>query len=81
MTKFPVDAPKKQVIKTLESLGFLIVFVNANISPRTYRNDSGKCGRNKNAFDNAESFASQRFDIANNLHSSRDFAGRLFESV
>ena len=25
MTKFPIDAPKKRVIKTLESLGFQIV--------------------------------------------------------
>ena len=25
MTKFPVDAPKKRVVKTLESLGFQIV--------------------------------------------------------
>ena len=25
MTKFPVDAPKKRVVKTLESLGFTIV--------------------------------------------------------
>jgi predicted RNA binding protein YcfA (HicA-like mRNA interferase family) len=25
MTKFPVDAPKKRVVKTLESLGFIIV--------------------------------------------------------
>ncbi len=25
MTKFPVDAPKKKIVKTLESLGFQIV--------------------------------------------------------
>lgn len=25
MTKFPVDAPKKRVVKTLESLGFQII--------------------------------------------------------
>ncbi len=25
MTKFPVDAPKKRVVKTLESLGFKVV--------------------------------------------------------
>ncbi len=32
MPKFPVDAPKKKVIKTLESLGFVIVREREHIS-------------------------------------------------
>jgi ribosomal protein S18 acetylase RimI-like enzyme len=52
MIKFPVDAPKKRVVKTLESLGFQIVRER-----EPYCDDSGRCRRNQNAFDNAESFA------------------------
>ena len=32
MTKFPVDAPKRKVIKTLETLGFRIVNEKEHIS-------------------------------------------------
>jgi len=32
MTKFPVDAPRRKVIKALESLGFLIVRQKEHIS-------------------------------------------------
>ena len=33
MTKFPVDAPKKRVVKTLELLGFQIVREREHIAP------------------------------------------------
>lgn len=74
--KFPVDAPKKRVIKTLESFGFYDC-------PRTraHCDDSGRCRRHENAFDDAESFKYQRLDIENDLQSSGSFAGRFFESV
>jgi predicted RNA binding protein YcfA (HicA-like mRNA interferase family) len=42
MTKFPVDAPKKRVIKTLEMLGFEIVRQREHIALVRENNDGSK---------------------------------------
>jgi predicted RNA binding protein YcfA (HicA-like mRNA interferase family) len=42
MTKFPVDAPKKRVIKTLESLGFKLVREGSHIAMQQENADGTK---------------------------------------
>lgn len=42
MAKFPVDAPKPKVVKTLESLGFRIIREKEHISPLRENSDGTK---------------------------------------
>jgi len=42
MTKFPIDAPKRQVIKALEALGFIIVREKEHISMIRQNSDGTK---------------------------------------
>ena len=73
MTKFPVDAPKTKVVKTLALLGFRIVREREHIA--MVRDNPG---RHSNAANDAQSFSDQRFDLTHDLHSIRNFARRFF---
>ncbi len=42
MTKFPIDAPKRRVVKTLETLGFRIVREKEHISMERENPDRSK---------------------------------------
>ncbi len=42
MTKFPIDAPKRRVVKTLETLGFRIVREKEHISMERENPDGSK---------------------------------------
>jgi hypothetical protein len=66
MARFPVDAPKRRVLKTLEHLGFRLVREAEHIA--MVRDDPGW---NTHAADHAESPPDQRLDAEDHLHSGR----------
>ena len=80
MRRFPVDAPKTRVIRTLERLGFRVVREGSHIS-----NGTGKSRWKLNPFNLAESSSYQGFNFTSNLHPVRHFqirfSGGLHTSV
>jgi hypothetical protein len=76
MVRFPVDAPKRKVIRTFEKLGFYVVREREHIAM-----GARQCRRHKNAANFAESYDYQRFDFANNLQSIRNQPGRISERI
>jgi hypothetical protein len=76
MSKFPVDAPKGKVIKTLERLGFSIVREKEHIAMIRENADG-----TKTPLTITKSFFYKKRDATNNLHASADFARRIFEGI
>ena len=80
MRRFPVDAPRTRVIRTLERLGFRVVR-----DRESYFNGTGKSRWKLNPFNLAESSSYQEFNFTSNLHPVRHFqirfSGRLHTSV
>lgn len=72
MAKFPVDAPKRKVVKTLELLGFRIVREREHISMVRQNPDGSKTPPN-----DAEPPDAQGFHAQNDLHPSQNFTRRV----
>jgi len=75
MTKFPVDAPKAEVLRVLVKPGFEVIREREHISL------ARECGRNANTFDYSKSHQAKKFDVVSYLHASRNFTRRVFESL
>ncbi len=76
MPKFPVDAPKSQVIKTLEKLGFRMVREGNHIAMLRENPDGYTYST-----DNAQSQNNKRLHASDNSLSNRDISRRFSESV